>query len=494
MIPTTRTQSAAFCMRFRYRCSECPHAILHISGTGSEHAPLIFEACVRQPMPRSSQTFSLRDALLEQARREMLRRKQTTTRSISFPAWLDEVSPDFTWDWAYLQYIQAHLQKVTDGEIRKLMLFMPPRHGKPIAVHARILMGDGSRKRLADIQTGDTVISHTGAVRKVLAVFEQGMLPVLKITTSTGRTTTAAYDHPFLTTEGWKAARDLAPGMVLANVPQPACHAEPDGRTNEEYRLAGYFIGDGNTTSSGTATGINARVTCFDPIQADDLAHCAGVMGWGVRLAAQKGSYAFSGGVRTWLRACDLAGKVSREKRVPSWVFQGTPEQIGHFLGAYLACDGSVSKKGAARSDAAVEYYSVNRDLLADVQHLLLRLGIQSRVQLKQGRYLGQIHYSWRLTITSQDDVARFARAIPIVGAKAQTLAAWNVQRRRFDETLLAATRAWPTSSAASRGASRRTGAFAVARFARRTNGRRSAAAASAPSAWAAVSPAAAPT
>ncbi|HEX9441269.1 MAG TPA: LAGLIDADG family homing endonuclease, partial [Roseiflexaceae bacterium] len=103
-----------------------------------------------------------------------------------------------------------------------------------------------------------------------------------------------------------------------------------------------------------------------------------------------------------------------------------------------LACDGSVSKKGAARSDAAVEYYSVNRDLLADVQHLLLRLGIQSRVQLKQGRYLGQIHYSWRLTITSQDDVARFARAIPIVGAKAQTLAAWNVQRRRFDETLLA--------------------------------------------------------
>ncbi len=120
-------------------------------------------------MPRASQTYSLRDALLEQARREMLRRKQTTTRSTSFPAWLDEVSPDFTWDWAYLQYIQAHLQKVTDGEIRKLMLFMPPRHGKPIAVHARILMGDGSRKLLADIQTGDTVISHTGAARRIEA-------------------------------------------------------------------------------------------------------------------------------------------------------------------------------------------------------------------------------------------------------------------------------------------------------------------------------------
>src|SRR6266508_3991371 len=140
-------------------------------------------------MPRSSQTYSLRDALLEQARREMLRRRQATTRSITFPEWLNDVSPDFTWDWAYLQYIQEHLQKVTDGEIRKLMLFMPPRHGKPIAVHARILMGDGARTRLSDIQAGDTVISHTGVAQKVLAVFEQGMLPVLKLTTATVRTT-----------------------------------------------------------------------------------------------------------------------------------------------------------------------------------------------------------------------------------------------------------------------------------------------------------------
>ncbi len=60
----------------------------------------------------------------------MLRRKQATTRSITFIEWLNDVSPDFTWDWAYLQYIQDHLQKVTDSEIKKLMLFMPPRHGK----------------------------------------------------------------------------------------------------------------------------------------------------------------------------------------------------------------------------------------------------------------------------------------------------------------------------------------------------------------------------
>jgi hypothetical protein len=77
-------------------------------------------------MPRSAQTFSLRDALLEQARREMLRRKQTESKSTHFPEWLKEVSPDFTWDWSYLQYSQAHPQKVeTYGKtMRRLRTFL----------------------------------------------------------------------------------------------------------------------------------------------------------------------------------------------------------------------------------------------------------------------------------------------------------------------------------------------------------------------------------
>ena len=47
-----------------------------------------------------------------------------------FPDWLKEVSPSFRWDWAYLRYIQAQLDRVTRGEIKRLMLFVPPRHGK----------------------------------------------------------------------------------------------------------------------------------------------------------------------------------------------------------------------------------------------------------------------------------------------------------------------------------------------------------------------------
>jgi len=61
-----------------------------------------------------------------------LKRLQGTTKKANngFPAWLHTVSPELTWDWAHLLYVQRQLQRVTDGEINRLMIFMPPRHGK----------------------------------------------------------------------------------------------------------------------------------------------------------------------------------------------------------------------------------------------------------------------------------------------------------------------------------------------------------------------------
>jgi predicted phage terminase large subunit-like protein len=47
-----------------------------------------------------------------------------------FDDWLREVSPTFRWDWPHLMFMRTQLERVTKGEIRKLMIFSPPRHGK----------------------------------------------------------------------------------------------------------------------------------------------------------------------------------------------------------------------------------------------------------------------------------------------------------------------------------------------------------------------------
>jgi len=47
-----------------------------------------------------------------------------------FLEWLEKVSPTWFWRWTYLIFIQVQLARITSGEIDRLMLFVPPRHGK----------------------------------------------------------------------------------------------------------------------------------------------------------------------------------------------------------------------------------------------------------------------------------------------------------------------------------------------------------------------------
>ena len=63
--------------------------------------------------------------------------EQPVSTNENFDAWLSQVSPDLTWHWAHLAYVRQQLERVTTGEIKRLMLFMPPRHGKSEMVTVR---------------------------------------------------------------------------------------------------------------------------------------------------------------------------------------------------------------------------------------------------------------------------------------------------------------------------------------------------------------------
>jgi hypothetical protein len=54
-----------------------------------------------------------------------------------FKAWLKRVSPNMEWDLPHQEYLYSHLKRVTEGSCKRLMVFMPPRHGKSELVTAR---------------------------------------------------------------------------------------------------------------------------------------------------------------------------------------------------------------------------------------------------------------------------------------------------------------------------------------------------------------------
>jgi predicted phage terminase large subunit-like protein len=336
------------------------------------------------------------------------------------------------------------LERLHSEEGQRVLMHGPPQFGKPCYNKCMILMHDGSRKALQDVQIGDMVISHTGMPRRVSAVHVQGDLECVEITTRSGRQTIAALDHPFLTPEGWVKAGDLLPFQTLANVSEPKCY-DPTSLGDAQFELAGYFIGDGATGPAGQSS-IHANITSNDPVQAERFTELAASLGFQHRVFQKQNTtaltYAFRGGIRDWLRQTDLAGYKSGFKRVPEWVFHGTNEQIALFLGSYFSCDGTVSKKGLdrkgeARAGASIEFYSISEPLLRDVQHLLLRVGVQSRLAVKTGKYIGTKHTSYRLTINSQDYIAQFARMVPVAGVKGERLRNIRVLRKTFQPPML---------------------------------------------------------
>ena len=74
-------------------------------------------------------TNSLKPSSRLVANAELERRRRERAR-LPFGDWLRLVTPSYSWDAPHLLHIQTHLAAMERREIDRLMLFLPPRHGK----------------------------------------------------------------------------------------------------------------------------------------------------------------------------------------------------------------------------------------------------------------------------------------------------------------------------------------------------------------------------
>ncbi|MEX0834797.1 MAG: DnaB-like helicase C-terminal domain-containing protein, partial [Nitriliruptor sp.] len=73
---------------------------------------------------------------------------------------------------------------------------------------------------------------------------DNGVQPVLRLRTRSGRSIRATANHPFLTWHGWRELRDLALGDLIA-VPRELPYFGDQHRPDAEVKLLGYLLGDG---------------------------------------------------------------------------------------------------------------------------------------------------------------------------------------------------------------------------------------------------------
>lgn len=98
---------------------------------------------------------------------ELMERRTKMLASESFCHFLVRVNPKYQLKWFH-KVIARHCEKVLSGEIKRLMVFVPPQHGKLLPSDTPILTTRGWKKH-GDLKFGDYVFGQDGKPKKVLA-------------------------------------------------------------------------------------------------------------------------------------------------------------------------------------------------------------------------------------------------------------------------------------------------------------------------------------
>lgn len=282
----------------------------------------------------------------------------------------------------------------------------------------------GNRIHIKDWEGGPVLCLNLSTGKLVYAdstpAKYMGKQRCVTVTTRTGRELTLTEDHPLLRfawplQEGWTPANELqvrvpakkGPRQVGDRIAVPRQIPRPmSTKRIREPWLLGLLVGDGHNT--GGIVGFNTT----DAPVVEAVKDIADKQGWNWREApvSARPNAVFLGLSSVSHRPADLddgplawrryhgVTESSYHLRVPPDVFQASDSDLAKFLAGYMDADGGVDRGGA-------EFYSVHKELLRDTQHLLLRFGIIARLKRKKGRYKGQMHLSWRLTIGGQEVV-----------------------------------------------------------------------------------------
>jgi len=78
------------------------------------------------------------ETLEQRALKQFLRDLDTTRIDDNFHTWLKTVTPYWHWDWDHQIYLYPYLEKVVSGDIKRLIISMPPRHGKTEMITVRL--------------------------------------------------------------------------------------------------------------------------------------------------------------------------------------------------------------------------------------------------------------------------------------------------------------------------------------------------------------------
>ena len=271
------------------------------------------------------------------------------------------------------------------------------------------------------------------------AFVDDGVKPIYRVTTRTGRVVRTTITHPFLTADGWKPLADICVGDRVA-VPRSIDVFGNERQPEAEVVMLSFLIGSG-CLADGAPTMTTGSATVLL-----ELKRCAAKLGVTVRHSSATEHRLCTplgrpSPVTTLLRRNGLWKQASRASHIPDAVFRLPRPQLALFLNRLFATAGyaSVHKGG----QASIGFGSRSERLARDVQHLLLRFGVAAQLRHRTALYNGRGYPSWQIEVSHPDSIRRFAADIGMLGkehAIARVLDALEARSRNSNLDTIPAT------------------------------------------------------
>ena len=150
---------------------------------------------------------------------------------LEFKAWLKSVSPGMTWNWKHQEYIYRHLERVTSGESKRLMIFLPPRHGKSELVTVRYagwrLWNDPKMRIIVSSYNQRLADKFSRSIRRLLSEEEDKLLRTAECGVRSDEEGVRTADCGLRNEEGPSASSDTR---------APQCTCDPSRREDSALR------------------------------------------------------------------------------------------------------------------------------------------------------------------------------------------------------------------------------------------------------------------
>lgn len=321
-----------------------------------------------------------------------------------------------------LSGIDAMIRGVGRGD---LMYITGRAHsGKCVTRHTRFTMADGTIRRACDLKVGNGVMSSRGPVA-IEAIENNGLKNIIKITTHCGRELRVTENHPVqVLNKGWVNAEDVVAGDQLIGY-MNGWLGYTDAGDVDDAQFVGMYIGDGGWSRSHH----EPRFTTADDAILDWITRYV-EDDHGFTMVSRSGcqwqyDYAITGeGVKDYFRSLGIRAVTSHYQLIPDWIMRGGESNWLAFLGGLLDTDGTVTS-------GTIAWHSMSKELMLQCQELIERLGASAKLTVKRGRYQGEVHNSWRLSLCMRDGSEWLAKQLDdyVVGPKLAKLRAISHSR-----------------------------------------------------------------